>query len=116
MRGTASEEDSTELALLHLAPQLAADACGGVAAAFVRRSRLEHRHRRGFAVVVHGHHREEAAVGMAHGLLADVFGHHLDADFHRRGAGVVDRCQEVTSSPTLIGSRNITWSTDRVTT
>ena len=47
-----------------------------------------------FAVVIDSHHREVATVGMAHDLVADVLRDHLDADFHRRAAGVVDRRQE----------------------
>ena len=49
---------------------------------------------RGLGLVVHGHHREEAAVGVAHHLRADVLGDDLDADLHRRGAGVIHRGQE----------------------
>jgi hypothetical protein len=56
--------------------------------------RCQRRHVGRFAFVVHGHHREIAAVGMAHDLIADVLGHDLDTDFHRRAAGVVDRREE----------------------
>src|SRR5471032_3025328 len=44
--------------------------------------RLQWRHGGGFALVVHGHHGEEAAIGMAHRALADVLGHHLRSEEH----------------------------------
>ena len=47
-----------------------------------------------FTVVVHGDHREETAVGVAHRALTDIFGNDLDANFHRGVAGVVDRGEE----------------------
>src|SRR5471030_1227225 len=56
--------------------------------------RLQRRHAGRFALIVHSHHGEEAAVGVTHRALADVLGHDLDTNFHRRIAGVVHRCQE----------------------
>lgn len=79
---------------LKLPTQIAADFGVGVAANLVGRFRFKWRNSGGLAVFTHGHHREKAAVGMPHALGADVFGDHLDAHFHRRVAGVVDRRQQ----------------------
>ena len=63
-------------------------------ARLVRRGRHERRHGGRLALAVHRDHGEEAAVGVPQGLRLDVLGHHLDADFHRGGAGVVHAGEE----------------------
>ena len=82
------------LSRLEFLAQFAAQLGGLVAADFVRCFGFEWRYRRGFAVVVDGNHGEETAIGVADDLVADAFGEHLDADFHRGVAGVIDRGEE----------------------
>jgi thiamine pyrophosphate-dependent acetolactate synthase large subunit-like protein len=53
------------------------------AALLLGREGLQRRHSYGFAVAVHRHHREEAAVHMPYFLCADVLGDDLDAHLHR---------------------------------
>src|SRR5690606_13714875 len=55
---------------------------------------LARRYRHRATVVIDRDHGEEAAVGVAHGAFADVFGHYLDAHLHGGVAGIVDRCEE----------------------
>ena len=77
-----------------LPAQISADFGVGVAANLVGRFRFERRNSSGLAVFAHGDHREKAAISVPHALAPDVFGDHLDAHFHRRVAGVVDRGQQ----------------------
>ena len=81
-------------ALGQLAAQVLADQRSLPAAPFLVVGRHQRRHGGRLLVLVHGHHGEKAAVHMAHHLGADVLGHHLDADLHRRLARVVDAGQE----------------------
>jgi hypothetical protein len=62
--------------------------------ALVRRGGHPRAHGHLSASLVHGDHREEAAVDMTDLLRPDVLGEHLDADLHRRAADMVDRRQE----------------------
>jgi hypothetical protein len=55
---------------------------------------LQGRHRSRLAVIVHGNHGKETAVGMTYRTFTDIFRDHLDPHFHGRVAGVVDRGQE----------------------
>jgi hypothetical protein len=75
---------------VRFAPHFAADFGSLVAAAFVGGGGHQRRNAGGFATVVDRHHGEEAAVHVPHRLRANVLGHHLDAHFHGRIAGVVD--------------------------
>jgi len=63
--------------------QRLADHGGVEAALFFLREGTQRRHRDRLALVVHGHHGEEAAVGMAHRALANVLGHNFDANFQQ---------------------------------
>ncbi len=55
---------------------------------------LQRRHGHRLAIGIHRHHGEKAAVDVAHHLVLDLLGHHLDANFHGRVAGVVHAGQK----------------------
>jgi hypothetical protein len=95
------------MALFHFLAQLAADLRSGLAL-LVGRRRLQGRDGRRPAFLIHGHHGEEAAVGVAHAALGMSSATTLMPISIDEVPVWFTEARKVTSSPTAMGWRNIT--------